>query len=858
MIQRLLTVHLALVFAAVAAEREHNAKVLQPGVQLSLVSQQPDLMTPTGIDIDADGNIWVIACHTHFPPKDYAGPKQDEVLVFSKEGKRRVFYLNTEKTMDLELGKDGWVYLAERDRILRIRDRDGDGKADEEENIAVLESAATYPHNGLSGLAWHPNGDLYFTLGENFNERWTLKGTDGRTAQGTGEGGVFHCRPDGTKLTRIARGMWNPFGFCVREDGEMFAAENDPGERPPCRLLHIVKGGDYGFQRHYGPAAHHPFVCWNGELKGTLPMVHPSGEAPCGVVPLGRGLLIPSWGDHSIDFFPLQQRGASYSAARIELVKGTRYFRPTCIAYAEHQSDGQKKTWYLTDWVDGSYNVHGFGRIWKLEIDLKKASWLGPLELPEPTEAAQLAERLRDAKANFAIAAVLVHARSEDPFVARAALVRLSQIMENYGPRNVSGWFPVDRVSAIRALHIGNADPGPWVDSVLRSNAPAVQFEALRWISDASLLDDRFKRFLPDVERLLKRPDLSFELFEAGIAAATILAGKPNLGIANTELLLARVKDESSSAKLRAYALRMLPKMHRHASPDRPFSVLSFPKGLNAEILAGLLHSGDEGLAMESLRVLGGHPAAGKHVLARVATNEMLAAELRAEATAGLAAVAGEHIARLVKLSQSKVPEISEEALRALRNQTLNKDQLKDIKRAQRKDLIAAITDPASLGENRPASTDPGEWASHLDKLPGNADVDSGRRIFHHASVALCARCHRHSGRGKIVGPDLTFAGRGQSREWFLKAILQPSADMAPEFQPRELTLADGSVHTGIRLRSYSREQIRDLNGNTVTFHKDKVAAIRDLNISLMPEGLVYTLTDREFRDLLAFLENSK
>lgn len=858
MIQRLLTVHLALVFAAIAAERGHNAKVLQPGVQLSLVSEQPDLMTPTGIDIDADGNIWVIACHTHFPPKDYAGPKQDEVLVFSKEGKRRVFYLNTEKTMDLELGKDGWVYLAERDRILRIRDRDGDGKADEEEDIAVLESAATYPHNGLSGLAWHPNGDLYFTLGENFNERWTLKGTDGRTAQGTGEGGVFHCRPDGTKLTRIARGMWNPFGFCVREDGEMFAAENDPGERPPCRVLHIVKGGDYGFQRHYGPAAHHPFVCWNGELKGTLPMVHPSGEAPCGVVPLGRGLLIPSWGDHSIDFFPLQQRGASYTAARIELVKGTRYFRPTCIAYAEHQSDGQKKTWYLTDWVDGSYNVHGFGRIWKLEIDLKKASWLGSLELPEPTEAAQLAERLRDAKANFAIAAVLVHARSEDPFVARAALVRLSQMMENYGPRNVSGWFPVDRVSAIRALHIGNADPGLWVDSVLRSNDPAVQFEALRWISDASLLDDRFKRFLPDVERLLKRPDLSFELFEAGIAAATILAGKPNLGIANTELLLARVKDESSSAKLRAYALRMLPKMHRHASPDRPFSVLSFPKGLNVEILAGLLHSGDEGLAMESLRVLGGHPAAGKHVLARVATNEMLAAELRAEATAGLAAVAGEHIARLVKLSQSKVPEISEEALRALRNQTLNKDQLEDIKRAQRKDLIAAITDPASLGKNRPASTDPGEWASHLDKLPGNADVDSGRRIFHHASVALCARCHRHSGRGKIVGPDLTFAGRGQSREWFLKAILQPSADMAPEFQPRELTLTDGSVHTGIRLRSYSREQIRDLNGNTVTFHKDKVAGIRDLNISLMPEGLVYMLTDLELRDLLAFLENSK
>lgn len=858
MTRRLLSVFFAVAMAAQAAEREHNAKVLLPGVQLSLVSEHPDLATPTGIDVDREGNIWVIACHTHFPPKDYQGPKLDEVLVFSKDGKRRVFYNKTEKTMDLELGEDGWVYLAERDRIFRIRDADGDGKADTEENIAVLDSKATYPHNGLSGLAWHPNGDLYFTLGENFNERWILTGTDGRTVEGTGEGGVFHCRPNGAKLTRIARGFWNPFGFCVREDGEMFAAENDPGERPPCRTLHVVKGGDYGFQRHYGPAAHHPFVAWNGELKGTLPMVHPSGEAPCGVVPLGRGLLIPSWGDHSIDFLPLQQLGASYTATKFQLVRGTRYFRPTCIAYAEHQSDEKTKTWYLTDWVDGSYNVHGFGRIWKLEIDLKKASWVGPLDLPEPTEEALLAKQLREAKAKFAIAAVLVYSRSEDPFIARAALVRLGGMMKTYGPRNVSRWFPPDRVSAIRALHIGEADPKPWIKPFLEDKHPPVVVETLRWISDASLLDEQFKEFLPEVEQLLNRPDLSFELFEAGIAAATTLGGQPQLGLANTEMLLARVKDEASSPKLRAYALRLLPKMHRNVTPGRPFSILSFPKGLTVEILAGLLHAGDEDLARESIRVLAGHPAAGKHVLARAATNELRSADLRAEATAGLAAVAGEYLDRLVQLSQSDVPEVAEEALRALRNQTLTKQQLAIVKRAKRKDLVAAIADPASLARNRPTSNDPTAWQKHLEALPGRPDIDSGRRIFHHASVALCSRCHRHSGRGKIVGPDLTFAGRGQSQEWFLKAILQPSVDMAPEFQPRELTLTDGSVHTGIRLRSYSREQIRDLNGNTVTFHKDKVAGIRDLNTSLMPEGLVYTLTDPELRDLLEFLVTSK
>ncbi|MBG85447.1 MAG: hypothetical protein CMO80_00910 [Verrucomicrobiales bacterium] len=839
---------------ASASERPHNAKAVQAGVTLSLVSEHPDLVTPTGIDVDAQGNIWVIASHTHFPPKDYQGPKHDEVLVFGRAGSRRVFHNRTEKTMDLELGSDGWVYLAERDRILRLRDTDGDGKADREEDVAVLKSEATYPHNGLAGLAWHPNGRLYFTLGENFNQEWILTGTDGRSATGTGEGGVFHCTPDGRELTRIARGMWNPFGFCVREDGEMFAAENDPGERPPCRVLHIVEGGDYGFQREYGHAAHHPFVCWNGEMRGTLPMIHPSGEAPCGVVPFGRGLLIPSWGDHSIDFFPLERKGASYSATRIELAKGTRYFRPTCIAASEYDSSRDIKVWYLTDWVDGSYNVHGFGRIWKLEVDLNQANWLGSLQLPKPNAAARLAKQLRAGKAKYSTKALLKHARDKDPFIARAALVRLSRQVNEWTPSGIARWNDLDRISATRALHIALADPDTWILRGLNDPSVDVQFETLRWLTEASLLDKRMRQFLPDVEKLLQRHDLNFELFEAGIAAINTLQGKPQLGLANPDLLIARVKDSNSSFKLRTYALRMLPIMHRHATPGRPFSILTFPKGLTVELLAGLLHLGNDELTMETLRVLGGHPAAGKHVLARFAKNQVRPDQLRAEAIAGLAAVAAEYLDDLVELALHPSAPIAEEALRSLRNQSLTPEQRAKIRKASRRDLVAAVLDPASLAAERPTSDDPGAWDRHLISLKLKPNIDSGRRIFHHAGVALCSRCHRHDGRGKIVGPDLTHAGRQHDRAWFLKAILQPSAEMAPEYQPRELTLTNGDTHTGIRLRSYSREQLRDINGNTITFHKDKVAGIRDLNTSLMPAGLVYTLTDRELNDLLTFL----
>lgn len=58
--------------------------------------------------------------------EDYAGPELDEIMIFDGKGKRTIFYAKTYRTMDIELGSDGWVYLAERDRILRINSLEGE------------------------------------------------------------------------------------------------------------------------------------------------------------------------------------------------------------------------------------------------------------------------------------------------------------------------------------------------------------------------------------------------------------------------------------------------------------------------------------------------------------------------------------------------------------------------------------------------------------------------------------------------------------------------------------------------------------------------------------------------------------
>ena len=72
-------------------------RLLESGLKLTLLVEHPDLATPTGLDVDAIGNLWTVSCHTHFRPAGYVGPIHDEVLVFDRHGKnRRVFYAKTD------------------------------------------------------------------------------------------------------------------------------------------------------------------------------------------------------------------------------------------------------------------------------------------------------------------------------------------------------------------------------------------------------------------------------------------------------------------------------------------------------------------------------------------------------------------------------------------------------------------------------------------------------------------------------------------------------------------------------------------------------------------------------------------
>ncbi len=356
-------------------------KSLDPRLEINLFADAPQILTPTDVDVDHKGRVWAIECNTHFRPPNYKGHESDRLLVFSDEnhdGKAdriETFADGFVYAMSVAVRHGDGVYLATRKDVFHLVDTDGDGKADRRDVILRLETSGDYPHNGLAGFAFDGLGFLYIGLGENLGAPYRLVGTDGRSFSGGGEGGsIFRCRPDGTDLTLWATGFWNPHASCVDAFGRMFTVDNDPDDRPPCRLVHVIPGGDYGYRFRNGRRGIHPFTAWDGELPGTLPMVSGTGEAPSGIVAYEsdafpaeyRGAVFAtSWGDHRIDRFPLQSQGTSFTSKAEPLIVGGDNFRPVGLALAP---DGSL---FATDWVLQDYKVHGHGRIWR--ISPKKA-----------------------------------------------------------------------------------------------------------------------------------------------------------------------------------------------------------------------------------------------------------------------------------------------------------------------------------------------------------------------------------------------------------------------------------------------------------------------------------------------------
>jgi len=136
-------------------------------------------------------------------------------------------------------------------------------------------------------------------------------------------------------------------------------------------------------------------------------------------------------------------------------------------------------------------------------------------------------------------------------------------------------------------------------------------------------------------------------------------------------------------------------------------------------------------------------------------------------------------------------------------------------------------------------------------------DPSAGEALFF--GKAACATCHEVNGRGGIVGPDLSAAGRGSAAALRAK-ITSPSAAPAGgrgAIAPQVITatLDDGREVRGVRRNEDTfSAQIVDASGALHLVDKLKAKAYHVDNVSLMPADYSTRLSAAELNNVVAYL----
>ncbi len=149
-----------------------------------------------------------------------------------------------------------------------------------------------------------------------------------------------------------------------------------------------------------------------------------------------------------------------------------------------------------------------------------------------------------------------------------------------------------------------------------------------------------------------------------------------------------------------------------------------------------------------------------------------------------------------------------------------------------------------------------------LEHIEHTGSVQRGRELFN--SIA-CVKCHKMSGVGGNVGPDL-YGVRGKlekgetTPEAVLTELIDPSKVIADKYRTEVMALTDGTVVSGLVVEetddtvTVAANPLERETAEPIRIPKSEIDERLPSRVSLMPQGLLNTLTREEIRDLLAYL----
>jgi putative membrane-bound dehydrogenase-like protein len=365
-------------------------------VKATLFASEPMILSPSAIDIDHRGRVWVCEV-TNYRRHKNKREEGDRILILedtdgdNKADKVKTFYQG--RDIDSAHGVSVFgdkVIIAVGDRVVVFTDKDGDDKPDSKENLFTGISGTQHDH-GIHAVHFGPDGKFYFNFGNNGRQ---IKDKDGKPIVDQAgnevndkrkpyqQGMVFRCNEDGSDFETLGWNFRNNWEVTVDSFGTVWQSDNDDDGNRGVRINYVMEFGNYGYKGEFTGKGWRdartnieteiPLRHWRLNDPGVMPNLLQTGAgSPTGITVYEGTLLPPVFhgqvihcdaGPSVVRAYPVSKNGAGFDAEVVDILNGAsrdKWFRPSDVVTAP---DGSLM---VADWYDpgvGGHNMQDLGR----------------------------------------------------------------------------------------------------------------------------------------------------------------------------------------------------------------------------------------------------------------------------------------------------------------------------------------------------------------------------------------------------------------------------------------------------------------------------------------------------------------
>ncbi len=341
--------------ARIQAEEAILADVKVPnGFDATLFAAPPAVLYPVSVASSPDGVIYVSVDKNGSIDRESKRGSIYRLRDIDGDGRAdesKLFVADVDSPRGLVWDRDR-LYVMHPPHLSAFIDKDGDGISDEQQILVkgiafdFKDRPADHTSNGVTlGI----DGWLYLAIGDFGFMR--AEGTDGRTLQFRG-GGVIRVRPDGSGLELYSWGTRNILEVSVDPLVNSFTRDNtNDGDGWDIRLHHFT-----GLDNHGYPSF---FKNFSDEI--VLPLADYGGGSGCGgcyvdepgfPAGYGQALYTADWGRDWVYRHTMTAKGATFKADQNEFVGLPRV--------TDIDVDGSSHL-YATSWKGATFTYNGEG-----------------------------------------------------------------------------------------------------------------------------------------------------------------------------------------------------------------------------------------------------------------------------------------------------------------------------------------------------------------------------------------------------------------------------------------------------------------------------------------------------------------